>query len=106
MKTIITLENVPFEGFENANFIATLNQTFQEFNIPRENIQWETELEHNEMSIGELDKVDNILHLNEFLHCAYAELGRNENITIERVRVLQKDIEKWEKELKQYEKGR
>ncbi|BBL62410.1 hypothetical protein [Methanobrevibacter arboriphilus] len=45
MNTIITLEGVPFEGFEHANFIASLIKLFEDFDIPIENVSYSGDLE-------------------------------------------------------------
>lgn len=38
MKTIITLNDYPFEGCENANFMGSLFNLFKDFNIKKENV--------------------------------------------------------------------
>lgn len=64
MNTIITLEGVPFEGFEHANFIASLIKLFEDFNIPKENIKYYTDLEQ----------------LNKALKCLYDVEEYNEKV--------------------------
>lgn len=64
MKTIITLEGVPFEGFEHANFIGSLSKLFEDFNIPKENIKYYTDLEQ----------------LNKALKCLYDVEEYNEKV--------------------------
>ena len=54
-----------------------------------------------EITQTQIDKIE-IEHLNEFICDAYKTLATDKTLDIYSVRVLQKKIEEWEKELEQY----
>lgn len=79
MKTIITLEGVPFEGFEHANFIGSLAKVYEDFDIPRENVSYSTKLYSKENRIIKR-KLLNEDKLNKALKCLYDVEEYNEKV--------------------------
>nr|WP_302578289.1 hypothetical protein [Methanobrevibacter arboriphilus] len=63
MKTVITLENVPFEGMSYANFIGSLGKLYKDFGIPRENVNYSNDLTGRQYSVDKEHVWDSLTDL-------------------------------------------
>lgn len=67
MKTVIVLDDVPFEGFENANFTVSLFKLFEDFGIPRENISINSSIGSRQYTVDGEHVWDSLTDLVKYL---------------------------------------